>query len=300
MKYICLLSLVLCLLYICGCPADEIPTRTAAALRNNDNSRSEQYRANSAFFERAALFKPLEGSASGRTFSLAPLIVQECDAIALPEGLRFTAPEELSRDRPQRNITPIVYYAENTISIAGQDRDQLTYLWFYSHWGFAQGQACFRGIRMTLDRQGFPMIYEVLESPEKLAIVFVSKSLEESAHKQYGTPLPQRRHSSESSVAGHPLFVVARVVEDGPQPMGPYVYLNRELDVTTLHCRCSPSQVKDFTENNYYELRPLASLKSEQEKKGVPTTNADIHLPRQEMSDPMWLTRVLRLPDGLP
>ena len=61
-----------------------------------------------------------------------------------------------------------------------------------------------------------------------------------------------------------PDVVVARIIDDGPVPMGPYVYLNAlpSRAVTTALCRCSPSQVEAFIETRYYDLRPLETLGS--------------------------------------
>jgi len=59
-----------------------------------------------------------------------------------------------------------------------------------------------------------------------------------------------------------PDVVAARIIDDGPVPMGPYVYLNAppSRTVTTVLCRCSPSQVEAFIETRYYDLRPLETM----------------------------------------
>ncbi|MFH1109147.1 MAG: hypothetical protein V1790_08145 [Planctomycetota bacterium] len=59
-----------------------------------------------------------------------------------------------------------------------------------------------------------------------------------------------------------PDVVVARLIDDGPAPMGPYVYLNAPPGraVTTVLCRCSPSQVEAFIETRYYDLVPLETI----------------------------------------
>ena len=56
-------------------------------------------------------------------------------------------------------------------------------------------------------------------------------------------------------MAAAPDVVVAGIVEDGPIPMGPYVYVDAaDQRVTTLLCRCSPSQVDRITDTGYYQL----------------------------------------------
>jgi hypothetical protein len=49
--------------------------------------------------------------------------------------------------------------------------------------------------------------------------------------------------------------VVARVIEDGPQPMGPIVYVSADgVTVETLICRCMSSQVDELVASETYPL----------------------------------------------
>ena len=51
-------------------------------------------------------------------------------------------------------------------------------------------------------------------------------------------------------------MTTVRVLSDGPQAMGPWVYIRRkDRMVATLLCRCMPSQVTGTLENRSYELR---------------------------------------------
>ena len=93
-----------------------------------------------------------------------------------------------------------------------------------------------------------------------LDLLFVSRSLESAARSTFGPPSPRRRFSIERLITDAPLSVVARVLDDGPIPMGPYVYVDSEGRVTTVLCRCMPSQVRAFSGNGYYDLQPLEAL----------------------------------------
>lgn len=122
---------------------------------------------------------------------------------------------------------------------------------------------------MTLGDDGFPVIFETnVSSDSQLRVLFVSKSLEEAAAAGNAAVLPERHFSIETSLDNAPRVVVARVLEDGPMPMGPFVYLSREnSSITTLICRCMPSQVRQFVETAYYELRPASDSNEPQSPK---------------------------------
>lgn len=283
--------IVFCLICVFGCPADPVP-------RSDPSSeRSDAYREAATFFDRAVFLKPAESSAPQPIHALAPLIVRQRSPQMPPESLRFDrTPEEIA-NRPQRSITPIVYYAQDSIQLAGTSHERFIYVWLWAANPFGESEMRFCGVRMTLDSRGFPMIYETFEHPRPLLSLFVSRSLEAAAARKFGLPLPHRRHAIETSVAAYPNIIVKRVIDEGPLPMGPYIYLDLDLQITTLLCRCSPSQVGDFSENNYYELRTLSDL---QALNGGPVYPAAIQPLHQDVSDHAWLEKVLRLPDQLP
>ena len=116
-----------------------------------------------------------------------------------------------------------------------------------------------QGFRMTLDDNGFALFWEVL-SPDPQRVIFAAQSVEDAAAIEFGEPAPDRQFSVERPVDESPSAVVPRILADGPQPMGPFVYIEgRHHDVTTLLCRCMPSQVEDFRKNAYFELHRLPS-----------------------------------------
>ena len=88
--------------------------------------------------------------------------------------------------------------------------------------------------------------------------IYVSASLEAAAASEFGKPLAGRVHAIERATNETPHVVVSRVIEDGPTVAGPIVYLMAgSHDVTTLICRCMPSQAKELLGNGYYRLAEL-------------------------------------------
>jgi hypothetical protein len=81
---------------------------------------------------------------------------------------------------------------------------------------------------------------------------------------EFGPPLPGRTYSVERSLADAPKVVVARVLDDGPMPMGPMVYLSAgSRNVSTVLCRCMRAQAKNLAGTYTYELTPLPANAAE-------------------------------------
>jgi hypothetical protein len=140
----------------------------------------------------------------------------------------------------------------------------VVYVWRYP--APTGGERCIscegRGVRITLGQDGLPLVWEALSTDTRTRVLFIAESLEQAARREFGEPLPGRRFSIERAADEAPDVVVARIIDDGPVPMGPYVYLNAPPSraVTTVLCRCSPSQVEAFIETRYYDLLPLETI----------------------------------------
>jgi hypothetical protein len=241
-------------------------------------------------FEHAAFIKPRPGSADQRLFGMAPLIVQEVSDEGSDTFSRFgrvVVGEDGELGIHEHRLT--VYQRSEAVSLHDNAYEQLTYIWFYPGSG-ADGLR-WRGVRMLLGGDGCPMVFEVLSDASRTAAMFVSQSFETAVAETHGDPQPGRRHAVESAQDSKPSAVVARVLEDGPQPMGPYVYLqDRELAVTTLLCRCMSAQVNDFvSSDNYYDILPFEDLPSPL------IVRVSGELPGH-LRDPIWLGRALRWP----
>lgn len=245
-------------------PPDSRRIDTAKLIR----TRQRVYERTKAEFDRAAFWKPWDSATA--IAGLAPLIVQQVIECSNRDhtGARFgalVATASGSARVDTRRAT--VYFRKRAAKLGGVIRDQIEYVWFYASPAVPSGPDAidFLVLRATLGEDGFPLVWEVDDSASRrdgdLQILFVADSLEALAMDAFGQPLPDRRYVIERNVADAPYTIVAKVLEDGPVPMGPYVYLSAEPPrVTTLLCRCSPSQVQAFTETGYYDLRPLNEI----------------------------------------
>lgn len=221
------------------------------------------------FFSRADYFKPNPAGVDEHIKLMAPLIVQEAPAGDLRSGGfggvvgMLSAPPAKVPDTGQPLVdpaVPVVYYATATVRVAGTVHDQISYVWFYS----ADGDALrVQGVRMTLADDGRALVWQVLADREPVEIVYVSAQLERAALAAFGPAVRERVYAVERPISEVPAVVVARILEDGPEPMGPWVYLQApDHAVSTLLCRCMPSQVGEFANDAYYDLLPIEELRA--------------------------------------
>lgn len=207
--------------------------------------------------ETAFLLKPLETESSGLAFQLAPLIFQECPAsegCATPLKPGTLTPSE-SGPRFAASASTI-YWHMDTVELQGSPHARLAYIWFYPVAGLAEtNQFVAQGVRITLDSNGRPSIWEILGKQSGTTILYVSNSFEQKARQEYGAPLPGAFHASD---AGNTNTVIARLLEDAPVPMGPIVHVNSGGDMTSVICRCMPTQVNSLGGSGTYKLVPFA------------------------------------------
>ena len=252
------------------------------------------------------LFKPMHPrtpDSLGFDIYMAPLIIHEVP----PGGAgdmtdRFGFVTEDSSGHLHVDLTrPVVYYYQSDVDLGGSVFQQISYLWCYD-----RGKIdCFvknmgiavQGIRMTMDGAGSPKIIEVLDDTSNHRILYVSRTLEDTTVDIFGKPLPGRKYSIERNQKDFPDVVVARVVERGPEPSGPFVYIQScSHDITTQLCRCENTQFLDIEEDILYELLPIEELYLV----GINDTTwsreilKDKH-PRSK-EEKNWLLRALRLP----
>lgn len=191
---------------------------------------------------------------------MSPLIVRE---VAAPYAdLRFgLSIDTVGRaDDPGDEERRVIYFHEDDASIAGIRRNRIAYLWMFEEAGDSdRRQVGVQGFRMTLDDNGSAQFWEVLSSASP-QMIYVAQSVENAAEEEFGTPSPRRRFAVERPIDQAPRTIVPRILADGPLPMGPFVYIDgSEHAITTLLCRCMPSQIEDFRSNAYFELRRLPS-----------------------------------------
>lgn len=284
------------LLFACGCrePAVETEVPEAVDLSVVSKEHDAVRKATKRRFKRGAFIQPSDKSDVGELIWMAPLVVQELgeEDDEMESSMR---PGTMAVDPSGRAAVDAehlaIYLVSSRIQIGEREFDQQTFLWFYSPQS-TDGPIRWRGCRIVLSKDRFGVVWEVLSSEATRRVFCVPKSLEEASAKEYGPPLEGRRYSAEPSLKDHPDVIVARVVGDGPQPMGPFVLLDRSLAVTTMMCRCDPSQVDAFPQSVNYLLVPIDNM-SDLYQGDTPPPNLSFPNPPDDLSD------VLRLPSDL-
>jgi len=216
-------------------------------------------------FAEACFFKPAEAKTNDLAFTLAPLILQEVtrgtEPLSQPDrfGTLNLSDGFLALDSSR----PAIYWQADTVRLKGKEHVRYAYVWCYSLAASGQGESALalQGIRITLSGAGQPVIWEVLADSSGAELVFVSQSLEAAALAEFGRALPARRYAIERSVAEAPNVIVARVIDDGPVAMGPFVYLSAGTRmVSTLICRCMPAQAKKLLATSAYDLLQFQAM----------------------------------------
>ncbi len=235
----------------CGSPRPFAQANRLAPTRSDWDARI------GTVFARGVLYKPSPAPAETLSSKLAPLIIREVSTNAGAAGQSFGIVRE-SRVDPTR---PAVYSMEGEVSIQGRSHLQVTYVWCYPPSPVAQGAGSVQGLRITLSSAGAPVIWEPLTRRDAGRVFFVAESLEAGAGAEFGPPLLGRRYAIEPGLEQGPLLSVARVIDDGPIPMGPVVYLEAQSGtISTVLCRCMPAQVAEVPETQWYDLLPWEDL----------------------------------------
>ena len=236
----------------------ESPPQSSAAQTIIERTKRE--------FRKARFNKPENSDASGIEQKLAPLIVEEFGEATSPKiGALLPSPGK-DHAVPFRPAT--IYFDEREVECGSLRHAQLIFVWWYEqqHESRRVIKPTFlpRGVRIVVDSDGMPVLWEALQHLRGLRMFFVSQSFELAAREQFGAPLPGRRFSVERSLADASNIIVSGILDDGPMPMGPYVYVDASSQraISTIHCRCSPSQFEEIVETNEYELTPLKELDS--------------------------------------
>ncbi len=214
-----------------------------------------------------AYLKPAEVVSNRVETQLAPLVLQQVREGANLEPLRFGT---LQPGNVVDVSRPAIYFRLDSAAISGRVHPQITYCWFYPPTKAAPRRLRVQGVRITLDAHGQPAIWEMLTDASGARLMFVSRALEIQARSEYGPPQANRRFSVERAAARE--VVVPRIVEDGPVPMGPMVYLAAEsADPLTLACRCMPAQASSILSQQTYVLLDLTGAPA------LEQTQPDLH-----------------------
>ncbi len=227
-------------------------------------------------FSKARFCKPHKLDPGQTAHEFAPLIVEEVKDVPgdSTPGMGFS--DSASKRAVFEPST--VYFDTGKVRANDETLEQIVFLWAYEQKEIKPSSSdkppiLVRGVRVILGSDGMPVLWEALVGPENARVFYVSKSVEDAARKQFGDPLEARHVSIERKHLDALNLVVARVIDDGPVPMGPYVYVEalRDRIITTVHCRCSPSQFDEAAQTVEYQLLPIENLDADwlREKAGI-------------------------------
>ena len=254
-------ALVLALLLVVACTPERAPypAPRPTIARLDAETTSELYDRADRQFASGRMSKPDRERDGSAEFTLAPLIIDEG-----LDGPDFGA---VTDDLTIDSSRPAVYFAESTAILDGLEYRQISYQWWYPP---ATGDELeTQGVRLTLNENDLAILWEVLVDASGALPVVVADRIEDAAKEQFGDALKGRRFAAERSIDDAPLTIALRAIAPGPEPMGPFVYVDGATrSVSTVICRCMPAQVDDIApEPRTYELLPRSELPA-----GVPET----------------------------
>jgi len=194
----------------------------AAAERKLEERREKTV---DAAFAQAVAWLPRTNGRSDLPARLAPLVL-------IAEPPRRSYPAQYDRlgevyltGRPGdvsvhvNTSRPVVYaYADET-KIHGRRHVQLVFAWWYPERPAmekddpAAGHIDGDTLRITLDAQGRPAIFEVMQSCGCGHLVYVSDSLEQAARRQFGRPSGDRKWSVQGQSGGRRDLIVMGAIE---------------------------------------------------------------------------------------
>ncbi len=292
---ITVLALTVMLLWACdsNSTGGNASSRAASSEKGATTSAPgyDYLKARSEFVE-ADFFKPAAESADEDTIRMAPLIVRE---VTGDEAGHWRLGVDLARlkgDQPATADPRVVYYHRDGVVIGGWEHERLSYVWILQNRESGELQWC--GVRMVRGGDGRAVLSEVIASDAREREVFVAQTVEDRAWIEFGKPFPGRRYAVEASLEDAPDTFVTRVISDGPEPMGPFVYLEANgRAVTTLLCRCMPSQYEAVRKNEYYELRSWDDVDADMWRATLPKLADCLN----DTGDALPLAMVLRVPN---
>jgi hypothetical protein len=255
------------------------------------------YDRTSTRFQDAILYKPSDQTGTAEERQFAVLIAQEAPgAREIPASLRIGALQQGENGQWTVDTSrPTVYTAESFVMLGDVYCTQRVHIWAYPS---ADGKGTiWRGVRTTSGATRYPLVWEFLSAEGRPTVMFVSRTFEKAAEKEYGKPLPGRRASAERSLEQQPNLAVARVLPDGAEPMGPVVYVDAAAHTqTTVLCRCMQAQASNYIESPYYEILPLDILGDVQVGADGPFRLIKSSTPPATSTNRPWIEQALRTP----
>lgn len=132
------------------------------------------------------------------------------DAIGAPYLAKNGKSAKINTDQPT------LYYQTEYATVNGQSLKQLDYVFWYPRRpvGTIETGSIDGGIlRITLDANGQPAVYEYAQTCGCYHGVFVSENIEQHAHDQFATIEKNREHAVEPAITGQDDWVVRDVID---------------------------------------------------------------------------------------
>lgn len=205
------------------------------------------YQRTARIFQGARFFKPPEDiSEAGLAAELCPLVLMALGSEENPQSPPWEYAAAFTEGREATGSRKFTLHAwESKTRIYGQTYAQWTYAWGYRRAGAPSSTAWkFQGIRITLNQNRMPVIWEIIKDSSGLHLIYVARSLEESARQVLGPALPGRRFVVEPARDSKPGVMVPGTLDDAPIAFGPWLYvLPDTMDIAVVLCRCMDAQV---------------------------------------------------------
>jgi hypothetical protein len=188
----------------------------------------------------------------------APILYRE--DLKADESVVLGIVESTGGELQVRAAQPTIYFHGEPAT--AELPEQRSFLWFGR--AGVEGPVTVQGLRVSYDSEGYPTLYEVMRDSNGVTLVYAASTEELRATEAGSGPLPGRQFSIEPDLADQPALLVVGLVSKGQAPMGPIVYLEaRSGDLFNLHCRCSPSAIREISETLEYQLVEWKSLSEE-------------------------------------
>lgn len=238
-----------------------------------------------ADFEQMVEYRP-ENSAAGETgedFStldlpllagyFAPVFVQQVRPDA-PYGVNEDRIGKIclagSADDIQVNVDtsrPTVYWTHSEARIGQKRYDQLLYAaWYPSRPALSKNDVQAGNIdgvvvRITLDGQHRPAIYEFVRACGCYHTLWVAEFVETTARSEFGVPAGNHQFAVEREMTSRSLFLPALVRDDGITPRRPFVFVDSGYHlVLTISPSDTGIHPDHLAEERTYQLEPYESL----------------------------------------
>jgi hypothetical protein len=199
-----------------------------------------------AVFPEAILYTPDTDRGESEVQQLAPLLVVRTGA-------------------SQTELASPVFAWQRSVTVASGTHVAIEYAWAMLTAPDGSAGRILERYRLSLllADDGFPLVAAArrLSPPrDERPLIFAPASLDAAARARYGGPAPGRAFAVEATLDAAPDVIVAGILEDGPVPLGPYVYIEPAgRGVVTVLCRCSPAQFESSVAGRFYPLEETAS-----------------------------------------